>query len=402
MAQRTEQRTQFHQALLQQLEHGGAGADYLQTRGISPETARTWQLGVAGGRLVVPLNDASGQTVGFCGRAIGSQEPKYRNSTGDLLFQRNGLVFGLDQAAEAIRKNGVALLVEGPLDVIQLHQAGFTNAVACLGTSVSELQLQLLRRQGMKQLLIALDGDSAGQVATERLIEQLQPQLVAGGLSASVVQLPEGQDADGLLRAQGPTAVEGLIASARHWLEWRLDRVLAPLAADSASRSLETLQAVEQAGQALIEQLPDGVLRRSAEQRLNGALHGENNEPGASKLQPQIVPALDKPCAGATRQRAEHRALRLFLYAAECRELLQCIAFKNPVCRSAMEWLSNLALVTVDGEITAMGLQLADQLPGAIGAAIAQAAATSPDVIAVLQRDPQTELQALLDALEPI
>ena len=67
-----------------------------------------------------------------------------------------------------------------------------------------------------------------------------------------------------------------------------------------------------------------------------------------------------------------------------------------------MEWLSNLALVTVDGEITAMGLQLADQLPGAIGAAIAQAAATSPDVIAVLQRDPQTELQALLDALEPI
>ena len=96
----------------------------------------------------IPLNDASGQTVGFCGRATGSQEPKYRNSTGDLLFQRNGLVFGLDQAAEAIRKQGTALLVEGPLDVIQLHQAGFTNAVACLGTSVSELQLQLLSARG--------------------------------------------------------------------------------------------------------------------------------------------------------------------------------------------------------------------------------------------------------------
>ena len=139
MAQRTEQRGQFHQALLQQLEQCGAGAEYLQTRGISPETAIAWQLGVAGGRLTIPLNDASGQTVGFCGRAIGGQEPKYRNSTGDLLFQRNGLVFGLDQAAEAIRKQGTALLVEGPLDVIQLHQAGFTHAVACLGTSVSEL-----------------------------------------------------------------------------------------------------------------------------------------------------------------------------------------------------------------------------------------------------------------------
>jgi DNA primase len=212
MAQRMEQRTQFHQALLQELEQGGEGADYLKGRGISPETARTWQLGIAGGRLTIPLNDASGQTVGFCGRATGNQEPKYRNSTGDLLFQRNGLVFGLDQAAEAIRKQGTALLVEGPLDAIQLYQAGVANAVACLGTSVSELQLQLLRRQGMKHLLIALDGDGAGQAATDRLIAQLQPQLVAGGLSASVVQLPEGQDADGLLRAQGPTALEGLIA----------------------------------------------------------------------------------------------------------------------------------------------------------------------------------------------
>ena len=259
MAQRSEQRTQFHQALVQQLEQGGAGADYLHSRGIGPETARTWQLGFAGGRLTIPLNDASGQTVGFCGRATGNQEPKYRNSTGDLLFQRNGLVFGLDQAADAIRKQGTALLVEGPLDVIQLHQAGFINAVACLGTSVSELQLQLLRRQGMKHLLIALDGDSAGQAAAERLIEHLQPQLVASGLSVSVVQLPEGQDADGLIRNQGPKAVDGLIAADRHWLEWQLDRLLAPLAAGSASPSLETLQAVEQAGQALLEQLPDGV-----------------------------------------------------------------------------------------------------------------------------------------------
>jgi DNA primase len=388
--------------LVQQLEQGGSGADYLRSRGISPETARRWQLGFAGGRLTIPLNDASGQTVGFCGRATGNQEPKYRNSTGDLLFQRNGVVFGLDQAAEAIRKQGTALLVEGPLDVIQLHQAGFTHAVACLGTSVSELQLQLLRRQGMKHLLIALDGDSAGQAATERLIEQLQPQLVSGGLSVSVVQLPEGQDADGLLLAHGAATVEGLIASASHWLEWRLGRLLAPLAAGSASPSLETLQAVEQAGQALIDQLHEGVLRRSAEQRLNTALQGQGDAPASIQAKAQSTAALIEHCASTARQRTEHRALRLFLYAAECRDLLQCIEFKDSVCRSAMEWLSNLALVTVDGEIAAIGLQLADQLPSAIGAAIAQAAATSPDVIAVLQRDPQTELQALLDALEPI
>ena len=402
MAQRTEQRAQFHQALVQQLEQGGEGASYLQTRGISPETAHTWQLGIAGGRLMIPLNDASGQTVGFCGRAIGNQEPKYRNSSGDLLFQRNGLVFGLDQAAEAIRKQGTALLVEGPLDVIQLHQAGFTHAVACLVTSVSELQLQLLRRQGVKHLLIALDGDNAGQAATERLIEQLQPQLVAGGLSVSVVQLPEGVDADGLIRTQGATALEGLIASARHWLDWCLDRLLAPLAADSASPSLETLQAVEQAGQALIEQLPDGVLRRSAEQRLEQALQGNVSEPGASKPHPQTFPALHETCAATARQRAEHRALRLFIHAPECRELLQCLALQDPACRLALEWLSSLALVAVEGSITGMAFQLVGELPGTVGTAIAQAVDPGPDVVALLQRDPQAELQVLLEVLEPI
>lgn len=212
--------------------------------------------------------------MGFCGRATGNQQPKYRNSTGDLLIKRNGLVLCLDQAADAIRNEGTAPLVEGPLDVIQLHQAGFTNSVACLGRSVSELQLQLLRCQGMLHLLIALDGDGAGQAATERLIEWLQPHLVAGGLSTSVVQWPGGHDADGLLRDQ--QQLGGLIASARHWLEWRLDCLLFPLGADSASPSQETLQAVEQFGQALIEQLPDEVLCCSAEQRLTVTLQGIN------------------------------------------------------------------------------------------------------------------------------
>ena len=402
MAQRTEQRQQFHQALLQQLEQGGAGADYLRSRGISPQSAITWQLGFAAARLVIPLNDASGQAMGFCGRATGNQQPKYRNSTGDLLFQRNGVVFGLDQASEAIRKQGTALLVEGPLDVIQLHQAGFTNAVACLGTSVSALQLQLLRRQGMKQLLVALDGDSAGQAATERLLEQLQPQLVTGGLSTSVVQLPEGQDADCLLREQGPATFEGLIAPARHWLEWRLDRLLAPLAAGSASPSLETLQAVEQAGQALIEQLPDGVLRRSAEQRLNTALQQQVNRSSSTQAKAQSTAALSEPCVSTARQRAEHRALRLFIHAPHYRELLQCLELQAPACRIALEWLSNLVPLAVDGTIAALALKLVPQLPGAVGAALAQAADPGSEVIAALEQQAEAELQMLLDLLEPL
>jgi DNA primase len=399
MAKRSEQRAQFHQALLQQLEQGGAGAEYLQARGISADTARTWQLGFAAGRLVIPLNDAAGQTLGFCGRATSNQEPKYRNSTGDLLFQRNGLVFGLDQAAEAIRKEGTALLVEGPLDVIQLHQAGFTNAVACLGTSVSALQVQLLQRQGMKHLLIALDGDRAGQAATEKLIEQLMPQLVAGGLQASVVQLPDGQDADGLLRCQGASAIEGLLAGGKHWLEWRLDRLLAPLRASNGEASLETLQAVERDGQALVEPLPDGVLRRSAEQRLDMALRG-SDEPNIGSLPP--AGAVVEHCAATARRRAERRALRLFVHAPESRELLNCLTLQDPACRAAMEWLGSLAVVAVDGSISGLALELAGQLQGAVGAELSQAAAPGLDVIALVQREPQVELQALLDVLEPV
>jgi DNA primase len=402
MTQRSEQQAQFHQTLVQQLEQGGAGADYLLARGVTADTAHTWQLGFAGGRLVIPLKDASGQTVGFCGRATGSQEPKYRNSTGDLLFQRNGLVFGLDQAAESIRKEGTALLVEGPLDVIQLHQAGFTNAVACLGTSVSALQLQLLQRQGMKHLLIALDGDSAGQAATERLIEQLHSQLVAGGLSASVVQLPEGQDADGLICSQGPMVIEGLITSAQHWLEWRLDRLLAPLVCASGEPSLETLQSVESAGQALIEQLPDGVLHRSAEHRLNTALQGQSGQRASTRAKAQSIAAQIVPSTATAHQRAEQRALRLFMHAAECRELLQCLVIRDPACRMAMEWLNSLVVVAVDGEIAPLALQLAGQLQGAVGLALANAADPGPEVVGVLQREPQAELQAVLEVLEPI
>ena len=399
MAQRTEQRAQFHQALLQQLDQGGEGASYLKSRGISLETVRTWQLGIAGGRLTIPLNDDSGQAVSFCGRAMGNQEPKYRNSTGDLLFQRNGLVFGLDQAAAAIRKDGAALLVEGPLDVIQLHQAGFTNAVAYLGTSVSALQLQLLRRQGMKHLLTALDGDSAGQAATERLIEQLQPQLVTGGLSASVVQLPEGQDADGLLRAQGAATVEGLIASSRHWLEWRLDRLLAHLAADTASPSLQILQAMEQASQALVEQLPDGVLRRSAEQRLTVALQGINShqESIAAAIPPTALVDQTLPTA---RQRLERRVVQLAIHTPKCLFMLTSLPLRDGACRAAFDWVQNMAMTVPPDQLPAALLRLVPQIGGATGAVIAQAVAPGAAIIRVLHSQPEAEFEALADALD--
>ncbi|MCP9815188.1 toprim domain-containing protein [Synechococcus sp. GreenBA-s] len=431
LARRQRQRLQFHQALEVQLVNGGPAAELLRRRGVSPETARQWQLGASDGRLLIPLNDPAGQCLGFCGRALAGQLPKYRNSAGDLLFQRNGLVFGLDRAAGAIRREGTALLVEGPLDGIQLHQAGFCHAVACLGTSVSPLQLQLLRRHGLRHLLIAFDGDSAGRSATARLLEQLQPQLLSGELTAAVLRLPDGQDADGLVRSQGAAALEGLIAGAEHWLEWRLARLLEPLNAPEfacGGAPLELLQRIEREGQALLQSLPDGVLRRTAERRLEQGLalrlSGLESLALAGSMPPAALgpvtqgpvalssvasplvalPSVALPLAPATtaRQRAERRVVRLFIHAPDCRDPLLALPITDPACRAALDWACNLAVAVADDRLPAALLQVAGQLGGSIAALLRQAAAPGEEVLQLLWRDPQAELQALMDWLEPL
>ena len=172
---RSRQEEEFHQALISDLGAAGTAARYLEQRGISPETAITWRLGLNAIRLMLPIRDGQGRCCGFSGRSLNGEEPKYRNSSGDLLFQKSQLLFGLDRATEAIRRSGEALLVEGPLDVIQLHQAGLDNAVAALGTAVTLEQLQRLQRSGTKRLWLAYDGDSAGVNATARLIGLARP-----------------------------------------------------------------------------------------------------------------------------------------------------------------------------------------------------------------------------------
>jgi DNA primase len=134
---REKQQEAFHQALLDDIAAQGPAWAYLQERGLTPQTAITWGLGLNARRLMLPIIDAHGRCCGFSGRTLADEESKYRNSPGDALFCKHQLLFGLHQAADAIRRSGEALLVEGPLDVIQLHQAGFPMAVAAMGTSLS-------------------------------------------------------------------------------------------------------------------------------------------------------------------------------------------------------------------------------------------------------------------------
>jgi DNA primase len=269
---RSRQEEKFHQALISDLGAAGTAARYLEQRGILPVTAVAWRLGLNASRLMLPIRDGQGRCCGFSGRSLNGEEPKYRNSSGDLLFQKSQLLFGLDRATEAIRRSGEALLVEGPLDVIQLHQAGLDNAVAALGTAVTLEQLQRLQRSGTRRLWLAYDGDSAGANATARLIGIARPLLLRGELDLLVVPVPPGEDPDSLLRNQGVSGLRTCLAQGRHWLHWELDRLLAGLQHDP--EDLSVLQRCERQGAELLAQLPPGALRRKAEQRLREALGG--------------------------------------------------------------------------------------------------------------------------------
>jgi DNA primase len=390
-AWRDRQQKDFHRALLDDLNQMGPAAIALRQRGLSEETAIAWGLGLNGTRLMLPIADSQGRCRGFSGRTLTGEEPKYRNSANDALFRKQELLFVLHHAAEAIRRSGEALLVEGPLDAIQLHQAGFTTAVSSMGTSLSVEQRQVLLRAGAKRLLIAYDGDTAGQRATGRLIEGHRGAAIAGELELAVVVLPSASDPDAYIREKGPEAFRCLLANAIHWLHWELDLLLAPLQADPDN--LSVVQRCEQEAKRLLALLPTGALRQRAEQRLRealgvvprvapapkgrpgdhiGRLRGGKawapcvsstgggspggREPGTlgrpaarfpagrSPQEPATTAALESSAAHSPEQaaaveRAEFRALRLFLCSPVCRDPLAVLVVSNPLYRQAQACL---------------------------------------------------------------
>ena len=338
LAWRDRQQQTFHQALLDDLERMGPGAIALAHRGLTPETVKNWGLGLNGGRLMLPLRDPIGRCVAFSGRSLTGEKPKYRNSANDALFHKAELLFTLDRAAPAIRRGGEALLVEGPLDAIALHQAGLDHAVASLGTAFSLEQAQRLVRCGAKRLWVAYDGDRAGEQAAGRVVSTCRTLAIGGQLDLLVVPLPAGEDPDSLLRQRGPEALQECLNSASHRLEWELDRLLEGLKREPGDLSL--LQQAERAGLAYLALLPKGVLRHRAEQRLRGALEGfcGASPPGgaARPLAKEQSNRGGTPSQEEAILMAERRALRLFLHNPELREVLAVLALSNPLHREAM------------------------------------------------------------------
>jgi DNA primase len=161
------------------------------------------------GRLMFPIYDASGRPSGFGGRLIGPGEPKYLNSADSVTFTKGRLLYGLNWARHAIRRDERLLLVEGYFDVVRLVLAGIESVVAPLGTALTEEQASMISRQ-TKNVFLLYDSDAAGQKATFRAGDLLLSQ----GVSVRVVTLPDGEDPDTFVDSHGRAALETHIDAA--------------------------------------------------------------------------------------------------------------------------------------------------------------------------------------------
>lgn len=157
-------------------------------------------------RLMIPILNERGRTVGFGARALDPDDnPKYLNSPQTPVFDKSHLLFGLDKAKRTIRDSGEVVIVEGYMDVIQAHQAGYTNVVAQMGTAMTETQLKLVAPRYANSIVMALDSDEAGQNATRRSLEVAREALQADysgklAIDIRVLQMDGAKDPDDVLR----------------------------------------------------------------------------------------------------------------------------------------------------------------------------------------------------------
>ena len=340
---------------------GAAAVDYMLRRGITPGTARRFGLGCAPeswdalcsamkekgyterelydaglvrrgkkggvydafrGRLMFPVIDVRGNVIAFSGRALGDVEPKYLNSPETPVFSKSHNLFGLNLAKKS--KSGYIILVEGNIDVVSLHQAGFDSAVASLGTSLTPEQARLISRF-KQEVVIAYDADEAGKKAAQRaigILEKLE-------LKVRVLTVRGAKDPDEFIKAKGPEAFQNLLAESENHVEYRLDAVRAKH--DIATDEGKVAYMKEDAG--VIAQLPDRAAREVYAMRAASQC-GVSPE----AVQDEVRQQRRRRAAAARRQteREELRPLRM----SQPQE--RGIQYKNPRSAAAEEGVIRL------------------------------------------------------------
>jgi DNA primase len=348
LAEVNEKACTYYERVLWEHPKGEVAREHLRKRGITEDTARAWRLGYAPnlwealckshalkgvdprlveeaglgvprkkgaglydrfrGRLMIPIRE-SGRIVGFGGRLLesmhapgardeGQAEAKYLNSPDTPLYQKGLTLFALDRARESLRRDEVALFVEGYFDAIGLHQAGVQTAVATCGTALTEKHLELVTKAGAKELVFVFDGDAAGMRAAQRAAEI----AAAQGVPARVLVPPGGEDPDETVLRVGVQQFREMISSAQPSLEFLLDRALTKLPKgapiETRVRAVEAVKGIVQAAPS--ELARDLYLEKVAEKLGTGvdvirrALAGKA-PPAAASRKPPAEPAAPLP-----------------------------------------------------------------------------------------------------------
>lgn len=309
----------YYRAQMLETQPGRTALDYLKKRGLTDETIKVWGLGYAPGgwndlsnalkrkgvsqqlilqagllterddgssydkfrnRLMFPIREMYGKMVGFGGRVLDPEDvPKYMNSPRTDLFDKGRLLYGLDMARRSMRASEQAVIVEGYMDVIGLHQAGFTNAVSPMGTALTEEQFKLIKKN-TRNIILALDPDAAGQNATLRGLDVARRSMdqeaqvafdsrgllhVESHLSADirVTTLPEGKDPDEIVLAD-PESWQQIVADAKPIVV----HVMETLAAGQDVNDAKVKREIAAQVMPLIEDVSDPVEREAYRQQL--------------------------------------------------------------------------------------------------------------------------------------
>ncbi len=175
------------------------------------------------GKLMFPIRDSRGRTLGFGARVLDDSLPKYVNSPQSPVFDKSSILYGIDRAASAIRKQDTAIIMEGYMDVITAHQNGINNAIASMGTAVTESQVNTLKRLS-KNLVLALDADAAGE---EAMLRGVSYENILNA-EIRVVMMPEGKDPDDIIKKDVKSWGE-LVDKAVPIVDYTFDMVTAKL-----------------------------------------------------------------------------------------------------------------------------------------------------------------------------
>lgn len=356
---------------------------YLMDRGFEPDTIMDWHLGWDGQRVQFPINDHSGQLVGFTGRWPGDpgNRPKWKHSRDDLVFSQGRILFGLDRARPHIKKAGFVVIVEGHGDVVMCHQRGINNVVGGVGTSLTADQVNLLLQYSITNWVFALDGDDAGRNAVARHIHKLREKLISEGITAKVAQLPQGED-------PGSTDLSPLLGQAVQWWDFLFDYALRDFNPDD----LATVQESEARVERLLESMPAGSVFSHIKARADAELSY------SAKAKPAAVAVLTPEDRQI--RIAEARALRLALNFPECRAPLEELPLCNEDNRTLRIALFALIDVgTPDDQLGHMMWSISQGLPELRGR-VQNLLHPNPEAWAVVTSDPIKEMESIMQLLE--